>query len=64
MAKEYLEPSEKCRALPLSIYENYCMKNNCLRMRDMVKDLNGILDDCVDRINRGEKLEDCLASSP
>ena len=28
----------------------------------MAKDLNGILDECVDRINRGEKLEDCLAS--
>ncbi len=30
----------------------------------MAKDLDRILDECVDRINRGEKLEDCLASYP
>ena len=28
------------------------------------KDFNEILDECVDRINRGERLEDCLASYP
>ena len=30
----------------------------------MAKDLDRILDECVDRINQGEKLEDCLASYP
>ncbi len=30
----------------------------------MAKDLDRILDECVDRINRGEKPEDCLASYP
>ena len=30
----------------------------------MAKDLDRILDECVDRINLGEKLEDCLVSYP
>jgi len=30
----------------------------------MAKNLEGILDECVDRINLGEKLEDCLVSYP
>jgi len=30
----------------------------------MAKDLDRILDECIDRINLGEKLEDCLVSYP
>ena len=30
----------------------------------MAKDFDRILDECVDRINRGEKLEDCLDNYP
>ena len=30
----------------------------------MPKSFDEIFDECVDRINRGERLEDCLASYP
>ena len=30
----------------------------------MANNLDRILDECIDRINRGERLEDCLASYP
>lgn len=30
----------------------------------MAKDFDGILDECIDRVNRGEALEACLAKYP